>query len=308
MLIAMHSKEEENVKRGKSKYALARAVKGDIDIMGIALPCIIVEGKFFFNVIEYVDKCYKHKAAKLNAAASWYYQWRSRYSERVDGMGGGIVVAIPSGYYGDLEYLQTVTKALDIVSEGNSKFVADVSDKYAEAVIAIYRGIAIIPTVTDSKAGFTWDDFYEVDHQTLVSTPTKSSKEAGGVNVPVKAPHFVGVRNGIQYPEHEDDMPEVITRNHPVTTEDTIKETEFAVPLNDELPIQVTREVTMDSSQDYVAVADTTEVNSSPTPEVNKEEKENKVEITDLLGGLGAVLGQLVGGKKIKLTVTLELE
>lgn len=303
MLIAMHSKEPTTHK-DKIRYSRSKAVRGSVDILGLPLSCIIIDGKFFFSVIEYVGKCYKHKNCKYGAGASWYYQWKCRYSELLHGNGGGIVVALPSGYYGNLEYLQTITKALGVVSEGNSSFTTDVAE-YAEAVIAIYRGIFTPPSVVDSKAGFTWDDFYEVEHKTLVCTPVQSSKKAGAdasVNVPVKKPHFLG-GYGIKYPEAPEDMPEVITRNHPVTTVDTIKETETAPVKKEDGKRAIFDNVVVDT-----AVIPTTTAVTSTAVAADAVKESLGGEVTGVLGGIGAVLGQLVGGKKIKLTVTLELE
>lgn len=266
-----------------------------ITVRGLPLNCLLIDGEFFFDVLGYLTlfDVTTPMARRTEKANRLYRGWRE--GTQCKGL-DGVVVATTHKYYADLRYLTELTRGLNLVKDNGSLFTTSTRLEHEDGVIAIYRGTATPPDcVRDSKSGYTWDDFFEVKHNTLLSTPHRSVGDADHklrFNVPV-----VTVSGGIVKPPVEEDMPEVIKVNHPVNKKDVRKET-LALPVNDKSTANTeTKESEVEVSADNnVKVAET----------AKKAPKE--VNTIDLLTGFGALVGQLVGGKKIKLTVTLELE
>lgn len=255
-------------------FHLRRDIKFDysqdiVNVMGLPLNCILIEGQWFFNVTEYLELFYQSGVKTNNAASSRYYLWRKRFDDRSSPVYGK-VVATHHNYYGDLDYLGVVTRSLNLIVDNGSLFTPtqEVKLEYEDGLVAIYRGTAKAPApIEDSSAGFKWSDFYEVHHKTLVCKANKKSGDT--VNVPVTAApapkaHEQEQDTGLVKPETPDDMPEVIKLNHPINKTDVRNETVF-------------------------------------TP------KDRDKAVTTL-SDVGTIISQLAGGKKIKLTLTIELE
>lgn len=259
------------------KFATSRRKKESVMVEGIPLQFVLIDGEWFFNVVQYL-KLFRRtnkKGKPSNSLISSYYSWRRRYDDKGS---YGRVVAIRRNYYADLEYFMTLTRGLNLVEDNGSMFTTTTDLQYEDGVIAIYRGHAKPPQpVTDSNAGYSWDDFYEVTHASLVGAPGKKSI---GANVPIsREPE----RGGIVKPKVADDMPEVIKINHPVTKEDALK-------------VTAARAAVIAGSKEK----EVTEVAPNTPPAADS--------ISTLATTVSGLVSQLVSGKKIKLTVTLELE
>jgi hypothetical protein len=267
MLRAFHAK---NVDKFKGY------VNDDVVVVeGLPLPCVIIDGDFLFNVKKYLELFYFGKGDKAESLVnSRYYLWKRRVNPKE---WYGRVVALSRDYYADIEYLGSLTKSLCLVEDAGSLFATTTAPEHEDGVIAIYRGNASAPTaVTDSNKGFSWDDFYEVEHSTLVTAGRKNSPYETNTPVIRKS-----TGEGIVKPAQAEDMPEVITLHHPVNKTDVRKATTY----ND------TRD----------------RVKESTSSEAVAPVVEKTTDVSDLMG-IGALVNQLTQGKKVKLTITLELE
>lgn len=288
----------------KKGVSFAKGNKDVITVHGLPLNCLLIDGEFFFDVLGYltlfdVATPIERRAEKANRL---YRGWREGNQRK--GM-DGVVVATTHKYYSDLKYLTELTRDLKLVQDNGSLFTTSTRLEHEDGVIAIYRGTATPPDcVSDSKSGYTWDDFFEVKHSTLLSTPHRSIGDADHkcrFNVPV-----VTVSGGIVKPPVEEDMPEVIKVNHPVNKTDVRKET-LLLPVSDKPAVsdKINPEAANTETKEPEAVVS---VNNDVKAVETAKEAPTEINTIDLLAGFGALVGQLVGGKKIKLTVTLELE
>lgn len=266
--------------------------KDVINVHGLPLSYLLVDGEFFFDVIDFILLFNTEDPVKLRIerAHRMYRNWREDLTRKgVD----GVVLATTSRYYANIPYLSELTHDLGLVVDNGNLFTTTTKLEHKEGVVAIYRGIATPPDcVKDSKSGYKWSDFFEVKHNTLLTAPHKSDADADHkckFNIPV-----VTIRGCLAKPTEAEDMPEVIKVNHPVNKVDVLKETDL-IPVN---PTSITSPaVTKELPEEIVAKVDDDDVKAPVT-----------IKTEDILTGFSALVGQLVGGKKIKLTVTLELE
>ena len=263
-----------------------------INVRGLPLSCLLIGGEFFFDVVDYLLLFDHEIPAKIRAekAHRMYRNWRENLRRK---SADGVVVATTRRYYANIAYLTELTRDLELVKDNGTLFTTTTKLEHEDGAIAIYRGIATPPDcVLDSKAGYQWSDFFEVKHNTLLTAPHKSDSDADHkckFNIPV-----VTISGCLAKPEVAEDMPEVIKVNHPVNKVDVLKETEL-IPVN---PASITSpEGTQELPEAVTVKEDGDDVKAPVT-----------IKTEDILTGFSALVGQLVRGKKIKLTVTLELE
>ena len=255
--------------------------------------CLLIDGEFFFDVVDYLLLFDPESPAKRRTekAHRMYRNWRETLRRK---SADGVVVATTRRYYANITYLTELTRDLELVKDNGTLFTTTTKLQHEDGAIAIYRGIATPPDcVKDSKSGYKWSDFFEVKHDTLLTAPHKSDSDADHkckFNIPV-----VTVSGCLAQPMVAEDMPEVIKVNHPINKVDVRKETEL-IPVNRTQinPPAVTREL-----------PEAVKVKADDDDDIKEPVA---IKPGDLLNGFGALIGQLVGGKKIKLTVTLELE
>lgn len=284
----------------KKGVSFAKEARDVVTVHGLPLNCILIDGEFFFDVLGYLTLFDVSSTGKNKGehAARLYRSWREGTLRKgID----GIVVATTRKYYSNIAYLTEITRDLELVKDNGTLFTTTTRLEHEEGVIAIYRGIATPPDcVRDSKSGYTWDDFFEVKHSTLLSTPHRSGWDADHklkFNVPI-----VTVSGGIVKPTTAEDMPEVIKVNHPINKDDVRKET-LLIPKN----TMPATEAVLEAGTATEETNNAEEVDEAKEPSSTRSD-EPMINPSDIITGLGALVGQLVGGKKIKLTVTLELE